>query len=293
MEIYRYKFFAMGGNGEVVIGHEDSHIAENSASLAIAEVLRIEKKYSRYLEDSIVSKINQSFENGPFKCDEETWALLLYADQLFKISDGLFDITSGTLRKIWDFKKRVCPSSAEIEKIINLIGWNNVDLSDHQIRLLNAGMELDFGGFGKEYAADCAANILSQTSKCAYINIGGDFSFTGPKPSGDPWLIGIQDPRNSANIVATIPVSSGGLATSGDYERYFEIDGVRYCHILNPKTGYPANYWQSVSVTAANCSVAGSCSTIALLHNQSGLEFLSNSGLDYLAINNENAFFQS
>ena len=146
-------------------------------------------------------------------------------------------------------------------------------------------MELDFGGFGKEYAADRAGAVLAARGlRHGYVNLAGDMRMLGPKPDGSPWMIGIQDPRDKTAILATIPVDRGGLATSGDYERYFELDGKRYCHILDPRSGQPVTHWRTVSVVAPLAVVAGNCATIAMLKQADGLAFLEACGMNYLAV---------
>jgi thiamine biosynthesis lipoprotein len=149
-------------------------------------------------------------------------------------------------------------------------------------------MEIDFGGFGKEYAADRAAALLIEAGvRHGYVNLGGDMRFIGPRLDGRPWSIGIQDPRDPDAVVASIPISQGALATSGDYERYFELDGQRYCHILDPRTGMPVRHWRSVSVMAPMAIAAGSCSTIAMLKQQGGLNFLNASDMGYLTVDDQ------
>jgi thiamine biosynthesis lipoprotein len=141
------------------------------------------------------------------------------------------------------------------------------------------------GGFGKEYAADRAAQVLKQNGVTSgYVNLAGDMRFLGPKPSGEPWMSGIQDPRQSDQVVATLPLSQGGLATSGDYERYFELNGQRYCHVLNPKTGLSVQHWRTVSVTSPASVVSGCTSTMTMLKEADGLAFLQATGFDFLAI---------
>jgi thiamine biosynthesis lipoprotein len=155
-------------------------------------------------------------------------------------------------------------------------------------------MEVDFGGFGKEYAADRAATVLLEAGcKHGYVNLAGDFRMLGPKADDSPWMIGIKHPRQPDEVMATIALTSGALATSGDYERYIEVDGKRYCHILNPHTGLPASYWQSVSVLAPLALVAGSYSTIAMLMEHKALEFLQLSGLPYLAVDQQGRSYQN
>lgn len=283
--IHRVPFKAMGSLCEVVLSAGSLVQAQTLAQAAIDEVHRIEHKFSRYRADSLVSIINQHSGAEPVDCDDETWSLLNFSNQLHQQSDGLFDITSGVLRRAWNFAAPAIPSVAILESLCALVGWSRVEMFDQKIRLPKKGMEIDFGGFGKEYAADRAALVLNQQGgNHGYINLAGDMRFMGPKPSGEPWMIGIQDPRQPDGVVATLPMSHGGLATSGDYERFFVLNGKRYCHVLDPFTGQPVSHWRSVSVTAPMAVLAGSCSTIAMLKQEHGLEFLVATGFDYLAI---------
>jgi thiamine biosynthesis lipoprotein len=285
LQIHRLSFKAMGSACEVVLAAQTQQAAEEMAKLAIEEVLRIERKYSRYTNDSIIAKINQGAGHGKVHCDDETWSLFQFAAQLHDKSDGLFDITSGVLRQAWDFKKPTLPSAQKLEELLPLIGWHQVVMQDRSIALPKVGMEVDLGGFGKEYAADRAAQLLTEKGVAhGYVNLAGDMRFVGPKPSGEPWMIGIQDPRQRDDVVATLPMSQGGLATSGDYERYFELNGQRYCHVLNPRTGWPVKHWRTVSVTAPLAVLAGCTATIAMLKDAQGAEFLKSTGFDFLAI---------
>ena len=285
LKVHRQTFKAMGGACEVVLTSHTQKEAESMTKLAIDEVLRIERKYSRYTTDSVIAKINQQAGCGAVQCDDETWALFQFASQLFDKSDGLFDITSGVLRQAWDFKKPGVPTAQKLQALLPLVGWQNVVLQDQSIALPLAGMEVDLGGFGKEYAADRAAQVLKEKGVShGYVNLAGDMRFLGPKPTTEPWMIGIQDPRVHDHVVATLPITQGGLATSGDYERYFELDGQRYCHVLNPKTGMPVSYWRSVSVTSPATVVSGCTTTMAMLKEADGLAFLQATGFDFFAI---------
>lgn len=285
LQTFRFTFDAMAASGEVVLACTSEPEAHDLAQSAIHEVQRIEKKYSRYLADSVVTEINRNAGHDWVECDEETLSLLDYADTLFHLSDGLFDITSGVLRQAWDFKQGIVPTQINLEPLLKRIGWERVERKTSLIHLPEIGMEIDFGGFGKEYAADRAAEILAvQGVAHGYVNLAGDLNVIGPRPDGLPWVIGIQHPRQSGQLLATIPVDRGGLATSGDYERFFELAGQRYCHVLNPKTGLPVTHWRSVSVLAPRAVIAGSCSTIAMLKQKEGLQFLEDSGLDFLAM---------
>ncbi len=285
MTSHRVFFDAMASRCEVRLTVEDEPSAKQLAQLAIDEVHRIEAKYSRYRPGSVVSQISAQAGLDWVECDDETLALLAFADQLFEQSAGLFDITSGVLRRAWNFRQPALPRADVLRNLCALIGWRSVQRDGRRVRLPKAGMELDFGGFGKEYAADRAAHILiAQGVRNGYVNLAGDIHVMGPQGDQQPWLIGIQDPRRADRLVASIPIASGALATSGDYERFFELDGHRYCHILHPQSGQPVSHWRSVSVLAPSAIVAGSYSSIAMLQQAQGREFLEDSGLVYLAI---------
>jgi len=280
-------FGAMASTCEVRLAAACEQEARRLAQPAIDEVRRIEVKYSRYRPDSIVSRINAASGRGYVECDEETAALFGYADTLYAASDGLFDITSGVLRRAWNFRDAHVADARELQPLLALIGWADVhwQAGARAIALPRAGMEIDFGGFGKEYAADRAAAVLIDGGvRHGYVNLGGDMRVVGPQPDGSPWVIGIQDPRRTGQTTAAIPVESGALATSGDYERFFDLNGKRYCHILDPRTGMPVQTWRSISVLAPLAVVAGGHSTIAMLKGDAALDFLGQSNLAYLAV---------
>lgn len=285
MADYRFFFDAMACHCEIRVVAPDEATAGHWATAAIAEVHRIEHKYSRYRNDSVVGRINAAAGQHWVDCDEETLSLLAYAESLFHASAGLFDITSGVLRKAWDFRNARLPDADFLRRLCAQVDWNQLECEGMRVRLARTDMEIDFGGFGKEYAADRAASVLVASGATGgYVNLAGDVCVMGPRPNGDPWAIGIQHPRNAACVVATIPVHRGGLATSGDYERYFEHDGKRYCHVLDPRTGYPVTHWQSVSALAPTALAAGSCTTIAMLKQAQAIDFLEKNGLVYVAV---------
>jgi thiamine biosynthesis lipoprotein len=146
-------------------------------------------------------------------------------------------------------------------------------------------MELDFGGFGKEYAADRAATVLmAQGVRHGYVNLAGDIRLMGPRPDGQAWSIGIQDPRQPERLVASIALGTGAIATSGDYARGFDQGGRRWCHILDPRSGMPVQVWRSVSVCAPTALAAGALATIAMLQQEQALAFLDRQEVLYLAV---------
>ena len=287
MKLFRQTFHAMAAAHEIQLAAADLEHAGRAAAAAIADVRRIEAKYSRYRDDSVTTRINRAAGGAAVTIDAETAALLRYADQCHAQSDGLFDITSGVLRRVWDFKRTPpsLPARAELAAAIALVGWPSVEWDMNSIRLPRAGMEIDFGGIGKEYAADRVATIcLEHGMRHGLVNLGGDVRAIGPQADGTPWRVGIRHPRHNDAAIAGFDLAAGALATSGDYERYFEIGGERYCHILNPKTGMPVTHWQSISVASPLCVVAGSCATIAMLLEGAGAAFLAAQPVKWLGV---------
>ena len=291
LKLSQHQFIAMGGPCELKL-----YLTEKQQPLLKKledEVRRIEKKYSRYLDDSVISKINNSYCQ-PITVDDETAGLLNYAQSCFEISEGLFDITSGILRQAWNFKKKTIPDQNQLDQLLNNIGWERVRWDGKAITLEN-NMEIDFGGVGKEYAVDVLARMCEQSGVCAgLINLSGDIRVVGPHPDGSPWQIGIQHPRKNNKAIATISINEGALTTSGDYERFIIVDGQRYYHILNPKTGWPVHGAAAVSVQADECLVAGSMSTIAMLKDEPGAKkWLGETGCEYLLVDKELNVFSS
>jgi len=286
LQPFATQFMAMGGHNEIVACAQDGAAAKAALMAAASEVLRIEAKYSRYRADSLVCQINrQAGTSAHLPCDDETNRLLACADHFHRLSDGLFDATSGVLRRAWDFSTHRIPDAADLEPLLALVGWHGVERSSRGVRLPRSGMEIDFGGIGKEYAADRAASRLAGLGiRHGYVNLGGDIAVVGPQPDGAPWPMGVQNPRRRGEVLAHIPMSYGGLATSGDGEKFFEVGGKRYCHILNPKTGYPVHHWASVSVRTDSALSAGALSTIAMLKERDGLAFLRGQPCAYFVV---------
>jgi FAD:protein FMN transferase len=283
--LFRFAFRAMAAENELQIHGASEASARAAARDAIEEVARIEAKYSRYRPGSVLSRINAQAGGPPVPIDAETRGLLAYADACFRQSGGLFDATSGVLRRAWRFDAARVPGDAELEPLLDLIGWPQVELAHDAVRLPRTGMELDFGGFGKEYAVDRAAQVLAARGVAsAMVNLAGDVAILGPQPGELPWQVGIRHPRRAGALVATLPVASGAIATSGDYERYLEAGGVRHCHILDPRTGRSARGLQSVTVHAPSCLVAGSATTIAMLKGEGGVAWLREQGVPFLCV---------
>ena len=262
------------------------------AKIAQQEALRIEQKFSRYREDNLIYQINHSNAKA-IKVDDEFAVLFNFAATCYDISDGYFDITSGILRKAWTFDcSDNIPHQSVIDPLLKNIGWNKINWEPPFITL-NKNMEIDLGGIGKEYAVDRSAQLLSaQTEQSFLINYGGDIFVNKPRKNSQGWLIGVEDPEHpihNVNQITQTPsttklfeLSQGGMATSGDSKRYLLKDGIRYSHILNPKTGWPITKApHSITVVSNSCTEAGILSTLAMLQENNAKEFLDDQDVTY------------
>ena len=289
---YRYAFRAMAAEHELKLWSDERARADRVAKVAIADVLRIEAKFSRYRDDSVTARSTAQPAARRWRSMRETAALLRYADRCHRLSGGRFDLTSGVLRRAWDFRRRppLIPTDGELAAARELIGWERVEWDDAHVRLPERGMELDFGGVGKEYAADRAATICADHGIAhGLVNLGGDVRIIGARPDGTAWRVGIRHPRREDAVIGTVEVRAGAVATSGDYERYFEIGGRRYCHLLDARTGHPVSHWQSATVVAPLAILAGTFATIAMLLEGQADAFLARQRLCYLLVRADGA----
>lgn len=287
-------FQAMASPCELLVDSDDPALIEQLAHTAQDEALRIERKFSRYRDDNIIHRINHA-RGRPVTVDEETAALFDYADHCYRISEGLFDITSGVLRRVWHFdgSDRI-PDIQSVETARQAIGWPRVEWQRPEIRLPE-GMEIDLGGIGKEYAVDRTAQLLAQQTGASFlINYGGDLYANRPRQNGQGWIIGVEQPEQHSNntdinlasaAVESFELQQGGVATSGDARRFLLKDGVRYSHILNPLTGWPVqDAPHSITVLAGTCTDAGILATLAMLQGVEAEAFLEAQQVKYWAI---------
>lgn len=282
----RAAFLALGGPCEVLIDADDTPELESALAQAAAEVWRIEDKFSRYRPCGVVHQVNHA-AGEPLTLDEESAALIAYADTCHQLSDGAFDITSGVLRRVWRFDGgSVLPSGREVKALLPQVGWQRVDWQAPVLRL-PAQMEIDLGGIGKEYAVDRVAQGLEQAGfKAALVNFGGDLRAVGPRRDGSAWTIGVDDPRRTGErCLARHTLLIGALATSGDARRFIEVGGRRYGHILDPRTGWPVHKApRSVTVQAPTCLEAGMLATFAVLKGKRAESFLQSQGAEHLVV---------
>jgi len=279
---WRGTFHAMASPCEILVDHDGSRLARELLEMASREAWRIERKFSRYRNDNVVHAIHAS-RGEPFETDEETARLLDFADQCYRLSDGLFDITSGVLRRAWKFdgSDRI-PADEQVEACLPFVGWEKVTWKA-PLLVLPDGMEIDFGGIGKEYAVDRVLSLLSErTDAPLLVNFGGDLHVSGPRRGDFPWRVGIEALSGGDRAEKEIDLRRGALATSGDARRFLLKDGVRYSHVLDPRTGWPVrDAPRSVTALAGSCTEAGLLTTMALLHGAGAEAFLEAEGVQH------------
>ncbi|HFQ14197.1 MAG TPA: FAD:protein FMN transferase [Gammaproteobacteria bacterium] len=276
-------FPAMASPCELLMETRDRKLAIQLTRIAWKEAGRIEARFSRYRKDNIIHRINCA-GGAPVEVDTETADLLDYAQTCYRISNGLFDITSGVLREVWHFDgSDRLPSPAAVEAVLQRVGWEKVEWQRPRLRL-QPGMEIDLGGIGKEYAVDRVAALLREkTGISVLVNFGGDIAISRSRQDGSGWRVGIESSARSAGQPPELlELKSGALATSGDAYRYLLKDGIRYGHILDPRTGWPApDMPASVTVAAATCTEAGILSTLAMLQGRDAESFLRQQGVTF------------
>lgn len=271
---YAASFSAMAGPCEVLIHTSNREHALELGELVAHEAWRVEQKYSRYRDDSVLAWIHRNRGNE-ISVDAETTSLLDFAAHCYELSDGRFDVTSGVLRRAWRFdgSDRV-PEQAAVKRLLPLVGFDKLRWQPPKL-LLPLDMELDFGGIGKEYAVDRAYDLaVAHRSDPFLINFGGDLR-TNRAPPDAPWRVGIERPGAEREAALVLTLERGALATSGDSRRFLLKDSVRYGHILDPRSGWPVpNAPRSVTVAASSCTEAGLLATLAMLQGAQASCFL-------------------
>ncbi len=278
---WKGSFMAMASPCDVLMEVEDESLAQAILDAVANEAWRIEDKFSRYKKDNILFKINHS-KGKAVSVDEETARLLDFANELFELSEGLFDVTSGVLRQVWTFDgSDNLPDKKDVDKIVEKIGWQKVSRADGTITLPDE-MEIDLGGIGKEYAVDRCVQIAQQkTKESVLVNFGGDLAMTAARRNNACWSVG-RLITGSDDACGLFQLYRGAIATSGDANRFLLKNGIRYSHILNPKTGWSVtDAPHTVSVATATCVEAGMLSTFAMLQGANAEAFLKLQEVDY------------
>jgi thiamine biosynthesis lipoprotein len=264
----------MGSPCELICETPRRRLAERLTTLVADEAWRIEDKFSRYIKGNVIDQINTA--NGrPIEVDAETAGLIDFAATLYGLSDRRFDITSGVLRRVWRFDGGdSVPERSDVAAVLEHVGWQKVHWAAPKLQM-PAGMEVDLGGIGKEYAVDrCAAILRAEGGPPCLVNFGGDLAASEAPRQRRAWRVAIEgDSADAAERM--LDLKQGAIATSGDARRFVQKNGVRYSHILDPVSGWPVvDAPRSITVAADTCTQAGMISTLAMLKGPAAETFL-------------------
>lgn len=262
----------MGTLVEIQIKGLDEYSADGFIEKAFDEMKRIDNMFSTHSSESAIRKINDG-NDLLYVPHPEIFFVMNYCDSLYKISKGSFDISLGTLLNTWNFESAnpVIPTKSDLERAITFSGWNNIEIRPNGSIKKKKDVRLNFGAIAKGYAVDKAVELLERNGvKEALVNAGGEI-----RELGNDWVVGIQHPRNKNSLLGTLKLSGMSVATSGDYEQYFEKDGVRYHHLLDPKKGYPATKCRSVTVISkSDMEADGLATAVFIMGPEEGIKLI-------------------
>ncbi len=278
---HKRKLSMLGSPFEMTVVAKDTVQGNYYIDLAIAEVKRVEYLISDWIPTTQISRVNQNAGIKPVIVDKEVFELVERAIKVSQITSGAFDISYASMDKIWKFdgSMKTMPTDEAIKKSVSKIGYKDIilDKKEQTIFLKNTGMKLGMGGIGQGYIADKVKELLfSKGCSSGIVNVSGDINAWGKQPDGKPWTVGIVNPLNKNKIFATFPLENSAVETSGSYEKFVVFNGIRYTHIIDPRTGYPAQGVVSVSVFAKQTEIADALATgIFVLGVEVGLDLVN------------------
>ena len=271
----------MGCGFEATVVANDAQQADTFLDAAINNIRRIEALISSWDENSQTGNINRSAGIEPVQVDVELFNLIKRSIAISKLTDGAFDITYASMDKVWKFDGSVTqlPDSNTVKESVRKVGYQNIQLSEdnRSVFLPEKGMKIGFGAIGKGYAADHTMNLLKSLGVTSgIINASGDLRTWGQQPNGEPWQIGVKNPLNKNKVFVLLPLVNQALVTSGNYEKFITIDGKRYAHIIDPRTGYPTSGLTSVTIIASSAELADALATsVFVMGKDVGIDFVN------------------
>lgn len=298
--VHKRKLYMMTSPFEMTVVAKDTIQANEFIDAAIAEVSRIENLVSDWKPETQISQVNKNAGIQAVKVDDEIFQLVKRAIKVSKLTDGAFDISYASMDKIWKFdgSMKEMPTAEAIKKSVEKIGYQKIILDEKEktIFLKDKGMKLGLGGIAQGFIADKIKVLLvSKGCTSGIANVSGDIAAWGKQPDRKPWTVGIINPMNKNKVFATFPLTDSGVETSGTYEKYVTFNGIRYSHIINPKTGYPAQGIVSVTVFAKQTEMADVLAKgVFLFGVDAGLNFVNQlKGIECIIVDDKGKIFSS
>lgn len=279
--VHKRKLSMLGSPFEITVVAKDTMQGNFFIDKAVAEVKRVENLISDWIPTTQISEVNKNAGINPVKVDDEVFQLVTRANKISKLTNGAFDISYASMDKIWKFdgSMKEMPTKEAIKSSVEKIGYEKIIMNDSTktIFLKEKGMKLGLGGIGQGYIADKVKALLQKEGcQSGIVNVSGDINTWGKQIDGKPWTIGIINPMNKNKVFATFPLEDNAVETSGSYEKFVMFNGVRYSHIIDPRTGYPATGIVSVSVFAKQTEIADALATgIFVLGIDVGLDLVN------------------
>jgi thiamine biosynthesis lipoprotein len=287
----------MGTRVAVELWSEDRALAERAMDAVIAEMRRTDELMSTYKPESQLSQVNAHAHERPVQVDPDIIEVVERSFEVSRMSGGAFDITYASVGYLYDYRAHQKPTDAQIAAALPGVDYRKVqvDREAHTIRFLREGVRIDLGGIAKGYAVDRAVQHLRELGiRHAMVNAGGDTRLLGDR-RGKPWMVGIRDPRSAGRVVMRVPLADEAISTSGDYERYFEEDGVLYHHILVPSTGRSARGVRSATVIGPDATLTdGLSTTLFVLGVERGMQLIARlPGVEAVMVDDEGRIYYS
>ena len=299
--LHRKVLKLMGNRFEISVVADDPAWANECIEEAVEEIRRIERLFTTFSDDSQANLVNRNAGIAPVKVDKEVFELIRRSKKISAITQGAFDITYGSIDKsLWNFDKNMTelPDPEMAKQRVRLINYKNVILYEQKgtVFLKEKGMRIGFGGIGKGYAAECAKVLLQKRGvKSGIVNAAGDLTAWGYQPNGKPWTIGIADPNATHEIFSHLNITNTSVATSGNYEKFVVIDGKKYSHTIDPKTGLPVTGIKSVTIICPNAEIADAMATpVMIMGIKAGIDMVNQiKGLACILIDENNRIHTS
>ena len=299
--LYKETLKLMGNRFEISVVTHNKSKAKLCIQAAVDEIRRIEKLLTTFNESSQTNLVNRNAGLMPVKVDKELFDLIKRSKKISELTQGAFDITYGSIdKRFWNFDQTMTslPDALTAKKLVRLINYKNVvlDQNNMTVFLKEKGMRIGFGGIGKGYAAEKAKYILQQMGiENGIVNAAGDLTAWGYQPNGKPWTIGIADPNVTRNAFSYLELTNTSIATSGNYEKYVMIDGKKYSHTIDPKSGYPVSGIKSVTIISTNAEIADAIATpVMIMGIGAGLDMINQlNGIECIIIDDADTIHTS